>query len=75
MTRRKEIISVVVELARRAGVSCTVEPTGSGHFAAVLNHRGRVRKVIVSGSPSDRNARWLVQRDARRVLRELGAAA
>ncbi len=75
MTRRKELIGVVAELARRAGVSCTVEPTRGGHFAAVLSHKDQTRKVIVSGSPSDRNARWLVQRDARRVLRELGAAA
>lgn len=75
MTRRKEIIGAVVELARRAGVACAVETTGGGHFAAVLTRNGRTRKVIVSGSPSDRNAQWLVKRDARRVLRELGAVA
>jgi uracil-DNA glycosylase len=75
MTRRKEMVGAVVELARRAGVSCVVEPTGGGHFAALLTYNGRTRKVVVSASPSDRNAQWQVKRDARRVLRELGAAA
>jgi hypothetical protein len=73
--RGKELIGTVVQLAQRVSASCTIAPTKSGHVAAVLAFNGRTRKIFLSSIPSDCNARHQVRRNARRVLRELGAVS
>jgi hypothetical protein len=73
--RSKESIGTVIQLAQRAGASCTTAPTGSGHVAAALSFNGRTRKVFMSSSPNNVNARHHVRRDAQRALRELGAVS
>lgn len=75
MSRSKELIGTVIQLAQHAGASCTFAPTKSGHVAAVLAFNGRTRKIFLSSTLSDCNAHHEVRRNARRVLRELGAVS
>ena len=73
MTGQRETIGAVIELARSAGASCSIEHLPGGHLAAVVGFNGRTRKVILSSTTHDRNEHHIAKRYTRRVLRSLGA--
>jgi hypothetical protein len=70
--RGKEAANAVRDVVRSAGAHVTIKQRGR-HQLALIEFGGLSRKVFIAGSPSDRNGFKSAARDARRVLRKMGA--
>lgn len=71
MIRMRQSQAVAINAATTAGASCHVGFTRGGHQVAVLNFNGKTRKVFMSSTPSDYRTFRNIERDVRKVLREM----
>jgi hypothetical protein len=70
--RGNELIEIVRNVATQAGAMVEIER--GPHNKAVLTFNGQRRKLFLSSSPSDGHAIHQVRSEARRTLKNMGAA-